>query len=217
MDRPVTIHNWPTPNGKKIFIMLEELGIPYETHFVDIDKREQFEPDFLAISPNNKIPALVDHDADGRPISIFESGAILTYLADKHGRFLALSGQARWAAQAWLFWQVGGLGPMMGQLGYFAFYAKEKIPAALDRYTSEVGRLLTVLERRLSETPYLAGEEYSIADMAAYPWTLGAYTRAKDTLAEQIADKPAIARWMGTLGARPGIERGMAIAPTAEA
>ena len=216
MEHGLTVHNWPTPNGKKVFIMLEELGVPYEIRFVDIDKKEQFEPEFLAISPNNKIPALVDTGAEDGPVHIFESGAILTYLADKHGRFLAPSGQARWAAQAWLFWQVGGLGPMMGQVGFFAFYAKEKMPVALNRYTSEVGRLLGILEGRLSESPYLAGEEYSIADMAAYPWTLGAYTRAKDVLAEQIADKPAIARWMERLGARPAVKRGMAIAPPAE-
>ena len=213
MERALTVHNWPTPNGKKIFIMLEELGVPYETHFVDIDKQEQFEPDFLAISPNNKIPALVDQDADGNTIQIFESGAILTYLADKHGRFLAANGQARWAAQSWLFWQVGGLGPMMGQVGFFAFYTKEQVPVALNRYVAEVGRLLGVLEGRLNASPYLAGQDYSIADIAAYPWVLGAYTRAKNALSEHLQNKPAIARWMGTLEARPGVQRGMAIAP----
>lgn len=213
MEHGLTVHNWPTPNGKKVFIMLEELGVPYETRFVDIERKEQFEPGFLAISPNNKIPALVDAGVEGGPVQIFESGAVLTYLADKYGRFLAPSGQARWSAQAWLFWQVGGLGPMMGQVGFFSFYAKEKVPIAIERYAGEVGRLLGVLERRLAEAPYLAGDGYSIADMAAYPWVLGTYTRARDVLAAQISDKPAIARWMAAIGGRPAVERAMAIEP----
>ena len=197
MHRPLIVHNWPTPNGKKIFIMLEELGLPYDIRFVDIDSSEQFRSDFLAISPNNKIPALVDHDEAGGRLTVFESGAILTYLADRHGRFLAPSGQARLDALAWLFWQVGGLGPI-----------------AIERYTGEVGRLLGVLEARLAQMRYLAGDEFSIADIAAYPWVLGAYTRAKDVLVSQIRDKPAIERWMTELAGRPGVQRGMAIEPS---
>jgi GSH-dependent disulfide-bond oxidoreductase len=209
----LTLHTWPTPNGKKIFIMLEELGISYQTHFVDIDKDEQFQPDFLAISPNNKIPALVDHDADGGSLSIFESGAILTYLADKQGKFLAPSGHARWTAHSWLYWQVGGLGPMMGQVGFFALRSKEKVPLAIDRFVAELGRLFGVLERRLATSPYLAGEEYSIADIACYPWMVGAMTRAKPVLAEHLENKPAIDRWMKAVAARPAVQQAMAIEP----
>lgn len=207
----LALHTWPTPNGKKIFIMLEELGVSYQTHFVDIDRQEQFAPDFLAISPNNKIPALVDHDADGGPISVFESGAILTYLADKYGRYLAASGHARWKAQEWLYWQNGGLGPMMGQVDFFTFYAKEQVPLAIDRFVGEVGRLFRVLEGRLAQRAYLAGDEFTIADMACYPWMVGAKTRAREVLAHQLENKPAIDRWMSDLARRPGVQRGMAV------
>ncbi|PZU09093.1 glutathione S-transferase N-terminal domain-containing protein [Sphingomonas sp.] len=214
MTSGLIVLNWPTPNGRKVFIMLEELGVSYETRFVNIDRNEQFDPQFLAVSPNNKIPALIDAEAEGAPIQIFESGAILIYLAEKYGRFLARSGQARAAAQAWSFWQVGGLGPMMGQVGFFAFYAKERVPLAIERYTGEVGRLLGVLETRLAKAPYLAGDAYSIADMCIYPWVVGAYTRAKEVLAAQIADKPAISRWLEAVGSRPAVMRAMAIEPT---
>ena len=209
----LTLHAWPTPNGKKIFVMLEELGVPYETRFVDIHNNQQFAPDFLAISPNNKIPALVDHDADGGPLSIFESCAILTYLADTHRKFLAPSGHARWKAQEWLHWQNGGLGPMMGQVGFFAFYAEEKVPLAIDRYVTEVGRLFRVLEGRLANSRYLAGDEFTIADIACYPWMVGAATRAKEVVGKHLEDKPAIGRWMQELSTRPGVQRGMAIEP----
>lgn len=209
----LTLHTWTTPNGKKVPILLEELGIPYEIRFVDIGKDEQFRPDFLAISPNNKIPALVDPEADGGPLSIFESGAIMTYLADKHGQFLAPSGHSRWKALEWLNWQVGGLGPMLGQVGFFAVMSKEKAPLAIDRFTKEAGRLLGVLEGRLTQSPYLAGEEYTIADMACYPWMVGATTLAKEALGKHLDDKPAINRWMLELVGRPAVERGMAIMP----
>jgi GST-like protein len=214
----LVLHTWTTPNGKKVPILLEELGLAYELHFVDISKDEQFEPAFLAISPNNKIPALVDHGAEGGPLSIFESGAILEYLADKHGGgFLAPSGHARWKAMEWLYWQVGSLGPMLGQLGFFAGRAKEKAPLAIDRFTEEATRLLGVLDRRLSEARYLAGDAYTIADIAAYPWMVGATTRMKDVLADALAGKAGITRWMDELGARPAVQRGMAIKPPAVA
>jgi GST-like protein len=209
----LVLHTWTTPNGKKVPILLEELGLSYEIHFVDISRDEQFEREFLAIAPNNKIPALIDHGADGGPLSIFESGAILTYLADRHRQFLAPSGHTRWKALEWLHWQVGGLGPMLGQLGFFAVRSKEKAPLAIDRFTDEAGRLLGVLEKRLSQCPYLAGEDYSIADIACYPWMVAATTVQKEALSRHLEHKPAIDRWMKTLGARPAVQRGMAIKP----
>jgi GST-like protein len=209
----LVLHSWTTPNGRKVPILLEELGLAYEIHFVDISKHEQFEPDFLAIAPNNKIPALVDYSAEEGPLSIFESGAILTYLADKHGRFLAPHGHARWKAMEWLHWQIGSLGPMLGQLGFFAVRSREKAPLAIQRFTEEADRLLGVLERRLTEARYLAGDDYTIADIAAYPWMVAATTVQKDALAEVLAGKDAIARWMAELAARPAVQRGMAIKP----
>lgn len=209
----LVLHTWTTPNGKKVPILLEELSLPYEIHFVNIGKDEQFEAEFLSIAPNNKVPALVDHSAEGGPLSIFESGAILTYLADKHRRFLAPSGHARWKAQEWLHWQIGGLGPMLGQLGFFAVRSKEKAPLAIDRFTEECGRLLGVMEGRLARCPYLAGEDYTIADIACYPWMVGATTMLKDALARHLEKKPAIDRWMKDLAARPAVQRGMAIKP----
>jgi GSH-dependent disulfide-bond oxidoreductase len=211
----LVLHTWTTPNGKKVPILLEELGLPYEIHFVNIGKDEQFEAEFLSIAPNNKVPALVDHGAEGGPLSIFESGAILTYLADKHRKFLAPSGHARWKAQEWLYWQIGGLGPMLGQLGFFAVRSKDKAPLAIDRFTEECGRLLGVMEGRLARCPYLAGEDYTIADIACYPWMVGATTMLKDALARQLEKKPAIDRWMKDLAARPAVQRGMAIKPPA--
>jgi GST-like protein len=209
----LVLHSWTTPNGRKVPILLEELGLAYEIHFVDISKNEQFEPDFLAIAPNNKIPALVDYSAEEGPLSIFESGAILTYLADKHGRFLAPHGHARWKAMEWLHWQIGSLGPMLGQLGFFAVRSREKAPLAIQRFTEEADRLLGVLERRLTEARYLAGDDYTIADIAAYPWMVAATTVQKDALAGVLAGKDAIARWMAELAARPAVQRGMAIKP----
>ncbi|PXA83900.1 glutathione S-transferase [Nostoc sp. 3335mG] len=211
----LVLHTWTTPNGRKVPILLEELGLSYEIHFINIGKDEQFEPEFLAIAPNNKIPALVDHGAEGGPLSIFESGAILTYLADKYHGFLASSGHARWKAQEWLRWQIGSLGPMLGQLGFFAVRSKEKAPLAIDRFTEEAGRLLGVMEGRLAKCPYLAGEDYSIADIACYPWMVGATTMLKDPLAKHLEKKPAIDRWMKALGERPAVQRGMAIKPPA--
>ena len=209
----LVLHSWTTPNGRKVPILLEELGLAYEIHFVDISKHEQFEPDFLSIAPNNKIPALVDYSAQDGPLSIFESGAILTYLADKYGRFLSPHGHARWKAMEWLHWQIGSLGPMLGQLGFFAVRSKEKAPLAIQRFTDEADRLLGVLDRRLSEAPYLAGDDYTIADIAAYPWMVAATTVQKDVLADTLAGKEGIARWMAELAARPAVQRGMAIKP----
>ncbi len=209
----LVLHSWTTPNGRKVPILLEELGLAYEVHFVDITKHEQFEPEFLDIAPNNKIPALVDYSAEDGPLSIFESGAILNYLADKYGRFLAPRGHARWKAMEWLHWQVANLGPMLGQLGFFAVRSKEKSPLAIQRFTDEVGRLLGVLDRRLSEERFLAGDDYTIADIAAYPWMVGATTVQKEVLAGHLAGKEGIARWMTELGQRPAVQRGMAIKP----
>jgi len=207
----ITLHTWTTPHGRKVPIMLEELGWPYEVRTVDLSKNEQHAPDFLKISPNNKIPAIVDHDAEGGPLAIFESGAILTYLAEKSGRFLAASGPERYKALEWLHWQIGSLGPMLGQLGYFAKRSQEKTPAAIARFTEEGERLLGVMERRLRESAYLGGEAYSIADIAAYPWTLAATTFLQEPLAQALRDKEAIRRWLQMVGERPAVQRGMAV------
>ncbi len=210
----IHLYTWSTPNGRKIPIMLEEIGEPYEVRPIDIGKDEQFAPDFLAIAPNNKIPAITDDrvvDASGAPLSIFESGAILTYLAETSGKLLAPSGPARFKALEWLHWQIGGLGPMLGQLGFFAVRSDEKAPLAIDRFTNEAGRLLGVMERRLSDLPYLAGDDYSIADIACYAWTLAATTLLKEPLAETLRETPALHRWLATVGARPAVARGMKV------
>jgi GST-like protein len=207
----ITLYTWSTPNGRKISIMLEELGWPYEVRPVNIGKDEQFAPDFLKVAPNNKIPALVDDEAEGGPLSIFESGAILVYLAEKSGKFLAPSGAARFKALEWLFWQVGGLGPMLGQLGFFAKRSPEKAPLAIRRFTEEADRLLGVMDRRLTEVSYLAGADYSIADMATYPWTLAATSFLNDVLSDSLASKPALDRWLRAVGERPAVQRGMAV------
>lgn len=207
----IKLYTWATPNGRKIAIMLEELGIPYQVQTVNLGKNEQFSPEFQAISPNNKIPAIVDDQAEGGPLTVFESGAILTYLAEKSGQFLAASGHERYKALEWLHWQIGGLGPMFGQLSYFAIRAEQKSPDAIERFKVESERLLGVLERRLSATPYLAGEHYSIADIAAYPWTLSATNYMKDVLGEYLSSTPAIHDWLKRISARPGVQRGMAV------
>lgn len=209
----ITVYTWKTPNGRKVPIMLEEVGLPYEVRPVDIGKDEQFAPDFLRISPNNKIPAIVDDEAggDGEPLAIFESGAILTYLAEKTGRFLAPSGPDRYKALEWLHWQIGGLGPMLGQLGFFAVRSEEKAPLAIRRFTEEADRLLGVMERRLAHSPHLAGDDYTIADIAAYPWTVAATTFLKEVLAESLADKPSVHAWLERVGGRPAVQRGMKV------
>ena len=207
----IQLYTWGTPNGRKIPIMLEELGLPYAVHPINIGEDEQFAPAFLAISPNNKIPAIVDDDAPGGPLAIFESGAILVYLAEKSGRFLAASGPARYRTLEWVFWQVGGLGPMLGQLNFFAVRSKEKAPLAIQRFTEEADRLLGVLDRRLSEARYLAGDEYTIADIATYAWTLASTTLLAEVLAESLATKPEVGRWLNLVGGRPAVQRGMAV------
>jgi GST-like protein len=209
--KPIDVHTWSTPNGWKIPIMLEECGLPYRVVPVNIGRGDQMAPNFLALSPNNKIPAIVDDEADGGPLSIFESGAILTYLADRHGRFLAPSGAARWKALEWLNWQMGGLGPMLGQLGFFAVRSKEKSPLAIDRFTEEADRLLGVMDRQLGANAYLAGADYTIADIACYGWSVAATTMLKDVLADSLAAKPNFQRWLAEVGARPAVQRGMAV------
>ncbi|MGD0564483.1 MAG: glutathione S-transferase N-terminal domain-containing protein [Roseiarcus sp.] len=210
----IDLYTWGTPNGRKASIMLEELGLAYAVHPVNIGRDEQFDPKFLAISPNNKIPAIVDSDGPGGPLSLFESGAILTYLAEKTGRFLAPNGAARYKALEWLYWQVGGLGPMFGQLGFFAVRSTEKAPLAIERFTDEAERLLGVMELRLSEAAYLAGDDYSIADIASYPWALAATTYLAPALGEVVKEKPEFQRWLKNVGARPAVQRGMAIPKT---
>ena len=211
----IQLYTWRTPNGRKIPIMLEEIGMDYTVHPIDIGHDEQFVPDFLAISPNNKIPAITDDrvtdPATGGPLAIFESGAILTYLAETSGQLLAPSGPARFKALEWLHWQVGGLGPMLGQLGFFALRSDEKLALPIGRFTEEVGRLLGVMERRLAEVPYLAGSDYSIADIACYPWIEGATTMMEEPLAEALRNKPALHRWMEAVAARPAVAKGMQV------
>lgn len=206
----IDLYTWTTPNGRKISILLEELGVPYAVKPVNIGKDEQFAPAFLAISPNNKIPAIVDHDADGGDLPVFESGAILVYLADKHGQFLPASGAARWKVLEWLAWQVGGLGPMLGQLGYF-LRAAEPVQSTIDRFAAESTRLLTVMDKRLKEADYLGGD-YSIADMAAYPWIAAMAPLLKTTpLIAGWDEMTGVHRWLEAIAARPAVERGMAV------
>jgi GSH-dependent disulfide-bond oxidoreductase len=203
----ITLYTWATPNGRKVSIMLEEIALPYAVKTVNISKREQFDPAFAAISPSNKIPAIVDEDANGAPLTLFESGAILIYLADKTGRLLPPSGPGRAKTLEWLHWQIGGLDPTLAQFGFFALFSKEKIPQALDRFSFEADRLLGVMDRRLAETAYLAGPDFSIADVAAYPWASGATI----LLRERVAEKPHIVRWLEIVGGRPAVQRGMAV------
>jgi GSH-dependent disulfide-bond oxidoreductase len=204
--KPIDLYFWPTPNGRKITIMLEELGVPYTVIPVNIGKGDQFKPEFLAISPNNRMPAIVDHDGpDGQPISVFESGAILQYLGRKYGRFYPTEERARVAVEEWLFWQVGGLGPMAGQANHFRVYAPEKVPYGITRYTNEVHRLYGVMNRQLAHHAYLAGD-YSIADMASIGWAVG-YARYDVDLSEF----PHVKRWLDQMSARPAVQRGLAV------
>jgi len=207
----IELYTWSTPNGRKISIMLEEVGLAYSVHPVNIGKNEQFDSKFLAIAPNNKIPAIVDTEGPGGRLSIFESGAILTYLGDKTGKLLSPLGDARrYKALEWLNWQMGGLGPMLGQLGFFAVRSEEKSPLAIQRFKEEAIRLYGVLDKRLSEAPYLAGD-YSIADIACYPWCLASTTFHAPVLAETLAGLPNFQRWMKAIGERPAVQRGMKV------
>lgn len=203
----IDLHYWPTPNGHKITLFLEETGLPYTLHPVDIGKGAQFEEAFLAISPNNKMPAIVDHaPADGGdPVSVFESGAILLYLAEKTGRFLPVDLRGRTSTLTWLFWQVAGHGPMTGQYGHFYVYAPESIPYARERYAREVQRLLGVLDRQLQQVEFLSGGEYGIADMAVYPW-IDVYDKAP----VDRSGFAALARWHTAIAARPATARAYA-------
>ena len=202
----IELHYWTTPNGHKITILLEETGLPYKIFPVNIGKGEQFTREFLAVSPNNRIPAIVDHaPADGgAPISMFESGAILLYLADKTKRFIAQDLRGRTDTIQWLFWQMGNLGPMSGQNNHFSNYALDKISYAMDRYRNEVNRLYGVLNARLADRPYVAGE-YSIADIASFPWV-----RLHERQHQKIDDFPHVKRWLAAIEARPAVERAYA-------
>lgn len=205
-QHPIDLYYWPTPNGWKITIMLEECGLPYTVHHVNIAKGDQFSPEFLAISPNNKMPAIVDPDGPGgEAISVFESGAILQYLGRKTGKFYPADERKRVAVDEWLFWQMGGFGPMLGQTHHFRNYAPEKIPYAIDRYVNETHRLYGVMEKRLGDHKYLAGA-YSIADIACVGWAT-LWTNQ----GQNIKEFPNVERWLKTLMARPAVQHGLAI------
>ncbi len=206
MTKPIDLYYWPTPNGWKITIMLEELGAPYKLKYINIGRGEQFEPEFLKISPNNRMPAIVDHDGpDGKSISVFESGAILQYLGRKFGKFYPSDERQRVTVDEWLFWQMGGLGPMAGQAHHFRGYAPEKIPYGIERYTNEVNRLYGVMNKRLEGNEFLAGE-YSIADMACVGWVLPYERQGQD-----LNDFPNLRRWFDTMKARPAVRKGIEI------
>jgi GST-like protein len=208
----ITLYTWPTPNGKKIQIMLEEIGLPYCAVPVNISKNEQFEPAFLAISPNNKIPAIVDDEGPGskpgkpKPYSLFESGAILVYLASKTDCLLGRNDRERFDVLQWLMFQMGGLGPMLGQAHHFRIYAPEKVPYAIDRYTKEAQRLYGVLDKRLSASRFLGSSQYSIADIAAWPWVASHERQGVD-----LAMFPSVHRWYQEIESRPAVTRGMAL------
>lgn len=211
----IELYYWPTPNGHKITIFLEEAGLDYEIKPIDIRVGDQFKPEFLAFSPNNRMPAIIDRaPADGgEPISVFESGAILLYLAEKTGKFLPSDIRGRKTVTEWLFWQMGGLGPMAGQNHHFTQYAPEKIPYAIDRYVKETGRLYGVMNKRLADNAYLAGKDLSIADMACYPWIVP-YERQQ----QNLDDFPHLKRWFEGIKARPAVvrayEKGVVLATT---
>jgi GSH-dependent disulfide-bond oxidoreductase len=203
---PIELYYWPTPNGWKISIALEEMGLPYTVNLVDITKGEQFAPDFLKISPNNKMPAIVDpNTCGGEPLAVFESGAILQYLGRKTGKFYPTNERARVEVDQWLFWQMGGFGPMLGQTHHFRIYAPEKIDYAINRYTNEAKRLYGVLNTRLKDREFVAGE-YSIADMAIAPWA-----KLWERQGQVIEEMPNVARWLETVLARPAVARGLAV------
>lgn len=207
----IDVYSWPTPNGHKVHIMLEEcgqrLGHEWQVHPVDIGAGDQFKPEFLAISPNNKIPAIVDSSGpDGQPVSVFESGAILLYLGQKFGRFIGSAERDKLQVLQWLMFQMGGLGPMLGQAHHFRGYAPEKIEYAVNRYTNEAKRLYGVLDRQLARSPYLAGEQYSIADIACFPWTRSAERQGVDW-----NDYPNAKRWFDAINAREAVQRGVSV------
>jgi GST-like protein len=203
----IEVYSWPTPNGHKIHIMLEECGLAYRAHPINIGTGEQFKPEFLAISPNNKIPAIVDPDGpEGKPISLFESGAILLYLASKTGKLLPESVTGRFEVLEWLMFQMGGVGPMLGQAHHFRIYAPEKIEYAVNRYTNEAKRLYGVMDKRLAKSKYIGGAEYSIADIAIFPWLRSWKNQGIDW-----ADYPHLKGWFDEIAARPAVQRGVAV------
>ena len=204
----IKVYTWPTPNGHKVHIMLEECGFPYEVHPIHIGEGDQFKPEFLKISPNNKIPAIIDEDGPGgTPYSMMESGAILIYLANKAGKFLpSMSDDPRgyYTALQWLMFQMGHVGPMLGQAHHFRAYAPEQIPYAIDRYTNETGRLYGVINKRLGDSAYLAGDEYTIADIATFPWL-----RSYERQGQKLEDFPNLKQWFEGIAARPAVQRGV--------
>ncbi len=203
----IEVYSWATPNGHKVHIMLEECGLPYRVHAIDIGAGDQFKPDFLAFSPNNKIPAIVDPDGpDGAPITMFESGAILLYLAAKTGQFLPTDLRDRFRVLEWLMFQMGGVGPMLGQTHHFRIYAPEKIDYAIDRYTNEARRLYGVMNKQLAKHKYIAGSEYSIADIAIFPWLRSWKNQGIDW-----NDYPHLKGWFDEIGGRPGVQRGVEV------
>ena len=205
MAQPIDLYYWPTPNGWKITIFLEEVDLPYNVVPVDIAAGDQYEPEFLKISPNNKMPAIIDPEGpDGAPITLFESGAILIYLADKTKRFFPQTPRARYVVLQWLMFQMGHVGPMLGQAHHFRLYAPEKIPYAVERYTDEAARLYRVIDRRLAETTFIAGDEYTIADMAIFPWL-----RSHENQGQSLDDYPSLKRWYEGMEARPAIRRAL--------
>jgi GST-like protein len=200
----IDLYTWPTPNGQKVHIMLEEVGLPYKTIAINIGKGDQFDPEFLKISPNNKMPAIVDNDGpDGKPISLFESGAILLYLAEKTGQFLPTESRAKYDVIQWLMFQMASVGPMLGQAHHFRGYAPEKLPYAIDRYTNEAGRIYGVVDRQLENNEYVAGE-YSIADMAIWPWFA-----LRERQGQDFKDFPNVGRWFESIKPRPAVQVGM--------
>ena len=203
----IDLYSMATPNGHKVHIMLEECGLPYRVHHVDIGQGDQFKPEFLAISPNNKIPAIVDSNGpDGKPMSLFESGAILVYLASKVDKFLGHTDREKFTVLQWLMFQMGGLGPMLGQAHHFRIYAPEKIDYAYNRYTNEAKRLYGVMDKQLANHPYLAGDEYTIADIASFPWTRSWKNQGIDW-----ADYPHTKRWHDAISERPAVQRGVEV------
>jgi GST-like protein len=203
----IDLYYWPTPNGHKVTIFLEETGLEYRIVPINIRKGEQFAPEFLKISPNNRMPAIVDTDGPGgKPFSLFESGAILLYLAEKTGKLMPSETRARYRVIEWLMFQMANVGPMLGQAGHFRNAAPEKIPYAIERYTNESRRLFNVLDRRLAEVPFVAGD-YSIADIATYPWVVAALKAQP----EQLDSRPNLKRWIDALAARPSVQKGMAV------
>jgi GSH-dependent disulfide-bond oxidoreductase len=203
----IDVYSWPTSNGHKIHIMLEECGLPYRVHAVNIGAGDQFRPEFLAVSPNNKIPAIVDPDGpDGKPISLFESGAILLYLASKSGRLLPKSDRQKWQVLQWLMFQMGGVGPMLGQNHHFRLYAPEKIEYAVNRYTNEAHRLYGVMDQQLEGRRFIAGNQYTIADIAIFPWLRNWKNQGIDW-----AEYPRLHEWFERIGARPAVQRGLKV------